>query len=84
MGASGLHAVDPGWEGRRARRPERSRQDDAPPPRCRPALAEPGSIASSTANQATSQSQLAKVGFVAQDTPTYAGLSITKHLRMGA
>lgn len=28
--------------------------------------------------------QLAKVGFVAQDTPTYAGLSIKKHLRMGA
>ena len=28
--------------------------------------------------------QLAKVGFVAQDTPTYAGLSIAKHLRMGA
>jgi ABC-2 type transport system ATP-binding protein len=24
------------------------------------------------------------VGFVAQDTPTYAGLSINKHLRMGA
>jgi ABC-2 type transport system ATP-binding protein len=29
-------------------------------------------------------SQLAKVGFVAQDTPTYAGLSIAQHLRMGA
>jgi ABC-2 type transport system ATP-binding protein len=28
--------------------------------------------------------QLEKVGFVAQDTPTYAGLSIAKHLRMGA
>ena len=28
--------------------------------------------------------QLGKIGFVAQDTPTYAGLSITKHLRMGA
>jgi ABC-2 type transport system ATP-binding protein len=28
--------------------------------------------------------QLGKVGFVAQDTPTYAGLSIAKHLRMGA
>jgi ABC-type lipoprotein export system ATPase subunit len=24
------------------------------------------------------------VGFVAQDTPTYAGLSIAKHLRLGA
>jgi ABC-2 type transport system ATP-binding protein len=29
-------------------------------------------------------SQLAKVGFVAQDTPLYAGLSVAKHLRMGA
>ena len=28
--------------------------------------------------------QLEKVGFVAQDTPTYAGLSVAKHLRMGA
>ena len=28
--------------------------------------------------------QLAQVGFVAQDTPTYAGLSVAKHLRMGA
>ena len=28
--------------------------------------------------------QLAKVGFVAQDTPTYAGLSIADHLRIGA
>ena len=28
--------------------------------------------------------QLARVGFVAQDTPTYAGLSVAQHLRMGA
>jgi ABC-2 type transport system ATP-binding protein len=28
--------------------------------------------------------QLGKVGYVAQDTPTYAGLSITDHLRLGA
>jgi ABC-2 type transport system ATP-binding protein len=28
--------------------------------------------------------QLEKVGFVAQDTPAYAGLSVRKHLRMGA
>jgi ABC-2 type transport system ATP-binding protein len=28
--------------------------------------------------------QLAKVGFVAQDTPTYPGLSIADHLRFGA
>jgi ABC-2 type transport system ATP-binding protein len=28
--------------------------------------------------------QLAKVGFVAQDTPTYAGMSIADHFRLGA
>ncbi|GII85814.1 ABC transporter ATP-binding protein [Sphaerisporangium siamense] len=28
--------------------------------------------------------QLAKVGFVAQDTPTYAGLTVAEHLRLGA
>ena len=28
--------------------------------------------------------QLAKVGFVAQDTPTYEGLSVEDHLRLGA
>ena len=28
--------------------------------------------------------QLAKVGFVAQQTPTYAGLSIADHLKLGA
>ena len=33
---------------------------------------------------ATDAAQLAKVGFVAQDTPTYAGLSIRDHLRLGA
>lgn len=28
--------------------------------------------------------QLARVGFVAQDTPTYAGLTVTDHLRLGS
>jgi ABC-2 type transport system ATP-binding protein len=28
--------------------------------------------------------QLGRIGFVAQDTPTYARLSVSKHLRMGA
>ena len=28
--------------------------------------------------------QLARIGFVAQDTPTYPGLSVADHLRMGA
>jgi len=33
---------------------------------------------------ASSRGQLARVGFVAQDTPVYAGLSIADHLRLGA
>jgi ABC-2 type transport system ATP-binding protein len=33
---------------------------------------------------ASGPEQLAKVGFVAQDTPTYAGLSVEDHLRLGA
>jgi ABC-2 type transport system ATP-binding protein len=32
---------------------------------------------------AAGPAQLARVGFVAQDTPTYAGLSVADHLRMG-
>src|SRR6201996_1246097 len=33
---------------------------------------------------ASGPAQLAKVGFVAQDTPVYAGLSVADHLRLGA
>lgn len=33
---------------------------------------------------ASSEAQLAKVGFVAQDTPTYSGLSVADHLKLGA
>ncbi len=33
---------------------------------------------------AADSSALAKVGFVAQDTPTYAGLTVAEHLRLGA
>jgi ABC-2 type transport system ATP-binding protein len=33
---------------------------------------------------AGSSAQLAKVGFVAQDTPTYGGLTVAEHLGMGA
>jgi ABC-2 type transport system ATP-binding protein len=33
---------------------------------------------------AADPAQLAKVGFVAQDTPIYAGLSVEEHLRLGA
>jgi ABC-2 type transport system ATP-binding protein len=33
---------------------------------------------------ATGPDQLARVGYVAQDTPAYAGLSVADHLRLGA
>ncbi len=43
-----------------------------------------GTIEVVGARPATSGEQLARVGFVAQDAPVYAGLSITDHLRLGA
>lgn len=36
------------------------------------------------ARPAVGPGQLAEVGFVAQDTPTYTGLSVADHLRLGA
>ena len=41
-----------------------------------------GSIEVLGARPAASPAQLAKVGFVPQDTPTYGGLSIAEHLRL--
>lgn len=43
-----------------------------------------GSIEVCGGRPASRPRQLAKVGFVAQDTPTYAGLSIAEHLKLGA
>ena len=43
-----------------------------------------GSIEVLGGRPASGAAQLARVGFVAQDTPTYAGLSIADHLRFGA
>jgi ABC-2 type transport system ATP-binding protein len=43
-----------------------------------------GSIEVLGGQPASDAAQLAKVGFVAQDAPTYAGLSIADHLRFGA
>ncbi len=42
-----------------------------------------GSISVLGGRPGTTPGQLARVGFVAQDTPTYAGLSIADHLRFG-
>src|SRR5215813_8371423 len=43
-----------------------------------------GTIAVLGGRPASSPAQLARVGFVAQDAPTYAGLSVADHLRLGA
>jgi ABC-2 type transport system ATP-binding protein len=43
-----------------------------------------GTIEVLGAPPAANTAQLAKIGFVAQDTPTYARLSIADHLRLGA
>ncbi len=43
-----------------------------------------GSIEVLGGKPAADSAQLAKVGYVAQDTPTYAGLSVADHLRLGA
>jgi ABC-2 type transport system ATP-binding protein len=42
-----------------------------------------GTIEVLGARPASGPAQLARVGFVAQDTPAYAGLSVADHLRMG-
>jgi ABC-2 type transport system ATP-binding protein len=43
-----------------------------------------GSIQVLGGRPAANPAQLAKVGFVAQDSPTYAGLSVADHLKLGA
>jgi ABC-type multidrug transport system ATPase subunit len=43
-----------------------------------------GTIEVAGGRPAASAAQLARVGFVAQDAPTYAGLSVGDHLRLGA
>src|ERR1700730_8053040 len=43
-----------------------------------------GSIAVFGAPPATDSTQLGRVGFVAQDAPTYSRLSVADHLRLGA
>jgi ABC-2 type transport system ATP-binding protein len=43
-----------------------------------------GSLTVLGAGPAESPAQLGRVGFVAQDTPVYSGLSVARHLRMGA
>ncbi len=43
-----------------------------------------GTIEVAGGQPAATRAQLARVGFVAQDTPLYAALSVADHLRLGA
>lgn len=43
-----------------------------------------GSIEVLGGSPGSGPAQLAKIGFVAQDTPTYAGLTVAEHLKLGA
>jgi ABC-2 type transport system ATP-binding protein len=43
-----------------------------------------GTISVCGGRPGSGQAQLAKVGFVAQDTPAYAGLTVAEHLELGA
>jgi ABC-2 type transport system ATP-binding protein len=43
-----------------------------------------GTIEVAGGSPAATKAQLARVGFVAQDAPVYAGLSVADHLRLGA
>ena len=69
---------------RRPGRPQRGRQDHPAEPGHRHAGAHDGHDRGPRRRPASSPEQLARVGYVAQDTPTYAGLSVADHLRFGA
>ena len=78
-GAVRLQPLDPRGPGHRAGRAEWRRQDtllNLAVGMLRPTTGHRG-LWWATGRRCT---QLAKVGFVAQDTPTYAGLSIRDHL----
>ena len=85
LGAVRLRPRDPRRTGRRARRAQRSRQDDIPAPGRGPAGPDHRHHRGPRRQRpAQSPGQLAQVGFVAQDSPTYAGLSVADHLHLGA
>ena len=74
VGTPELHPLHPRGQGRRARRAERSRQDHPAPARRRAARTDIGhDHAFSAGVPATARRSSQRVGFVAQDTPTYAG-----------
>ena len=84
VGALGVHPGDPGRQGRRSGRPERRGEEHpvasggGPAPGGHRVDLGPGW------SSGRKPRRLARVGFVAQDTPTYAGMSVADHLRLGA
>ena len=74
---------DSAGKGRRPRRPQRCRQDDAAAAGRRHSDPDVGQITCS-GQPAVNAAQLGRVGFVAQDTPTYAGFTVADYLRLGA
>ena len=75
---------DPVRAGRRAGRAQRCRQDHAFASRRRPARADVGHHHGARSETGRRPRPAGRVGFVAQDTPMYAGLSVADHLRLGA
>ena len=83
LGAARLHPAHPGGPGRRPGRPERRGQDHLAALAVGLLAPTAGTIEVLGAARRRPAS-LQRVGFVAQDTPLYAGLSVADHLRMGA
>ena len=84
MGAVRLHAVRPGRACGGPGRPERGREDDPAGPGHRDAGADRRHDRRARRAARGLPVQLARVGYLAQDAPVYAGLSVADHLRLGA
>jgi ABC-2 type transport system ATP-binding protein len=88
VGAGRLHAVGPGRARGGPGRPERGREDDPAEPGHRDAGAERGHDRGARrpagGRPAGGPARLARVGYLAQDAPVYAGLSVADHLKLGA
>ena len=79
VGADRLHAEHPGRARGGPGRPERSREDDPAEPG-RGLLAPTTGTIEVLGGQPAAPGALARIGFLAQDAPVYAGLSVADHL----
>ena len=82
MGPFQLHARDPGRPGRGAGRPERAGKTTLLHLAAGLIAPTSGTVEVLGGRPGDGPAQLARVGFVAQDTPVYPGLSVAGHLRM--